>query len=100
MKQLQYNVRKTFQVKQSNRFEIVKQLRGIFEDGFSKYVVRIDVKSFYESISQKALFMKIEENQLLNFQSKKLLRQLIFSYENIEDGTIYKKDYGVPRELE
>lgn len=97
MKQLQYNMLKTFQVKQSNRFDIVKQLRVILEDGFPKYIVRIDVKSFYESIPQKVLFAKIEENQLLNFQSKKLLRQLIFSYENVKDKSINKEDYGIPR---
>ena len=97
MKQLQYNVFKTFKVKQSNRFEIVKQLRILLEDDFPKYLVRIDVKGFYESIPQNILFKRIEENQLLNFQSKKLLKQSIHCYEKMKDLMINKPSHGVPR---
>lgn len=97
MKQLQYNILKTFKVKQSNRFDIVKQLRILLEDGFPKYLVRIDIKGFYESIPQDILFERLEENQLLNFQSKKLLKQSIYSYENMKDLMVYKKNHGVPR---
>ena len=97
IKQLQYNILKTFKVKQSSRFDIVKQLRVLLEDGFPKYVIRIDVKGFYESIPQGILFKRIEENQLLNFQSKKLLKQCIYCYENMKDLMIYKEHHGVPR---
>jgi hypothetical protein len=97
MKQLQYNIFKTFKVKQANRFDIVKQLRILLEDGFPKYLVRIDVKGFYESIPQNILFKRIDENQLLNFQSKKLLKRCIYCYENMKDLMIYKEHHGVPR---
>lgn len=82
MKQLQYNIARTFKVKQSNRYDIVKQLRILLEDGFPKYVIRVDVKEFYESIPQSILIKKIEENQLLNYHSKKLLKSLLFTYED------------------
>lgn len=97
MKQLQYNIAKTFKVKQSSRYDIVKQLRILLEDGFPKFVIRIDVKGFYESIPQDVLLKKINENQLLNFYSKRLLKALVYSYENHKDLTKFKKEFGVPR---
>jgi hypothetical protein len=97
IKQLQYNIFKTFKVKQSNRFDIVKQLRILLEDGFPKYLVRIDLKGFYESIPQNILFERIEENQLLNFQSKKLLKQSIYNYGKMKDLILYNEGHGVPR---
>lgn len=87
MKQLQYNIARTFKVKQSNRYDIVKQLRIILEDGFPKYVVRVDLKSFYESISQELLLKKVDENQLLNFYSKRLIKSLLFTYEQCKRNT-------------
>jgi hypothetical protein len=99
MKQLQFNIFKTFKVKQSDRYEIVKQLRILLEDGFSKYIIRVDVQSFYESIPQDALMKKVEENQLLNFQSKKLLKTLIYTYEKDKDTTLFKKEHGIPRRV-
>lgn len=91
MKQLQYNIAKTFKVKQSNRYDIVKQLRILLEDGFPKYIIRIDVKGFYESIPQDILLKKFEENQLLNYYSKKLLKSLIFSYEQYKSEEVKRK---------
>lgn len=99
MKQLQYNIFKTFKVKQANRYDIVKQLRILLSDGFPKYFIRIDLKGFYESIPQDILMKKVDENQLLNYQSKKLLKTLVYSYETIKDSSIYKKGHGIPRGL-
>lgn len=88
MKQLQYNIAKTFKVKQSNRYDIVKQLRTLLEDGFPKYIIKVDIKGFYESISQDILLKKIDENQLLNSFSKKILKSLLFSYEKFKKNAL------------
>jgi hypothetical protein len=97
MKQLQFNIHRTFKVKQSNRYELVKQLRILLEDGFPKILIRIDIRGFYESIPQDSLVSKIEENQLLNYHSKRLLKSLIYSYEQSKDTKLSKPSYGVPR---
>jgi hypothetical protein len=96
-KQLQINISRTFKVKQSNRYEIVKQLKALLDNNFPKYLIRTDIKSFYESIPQERLLQKIDENQLLNFKSKKLIKSLIWHYEDIKDKDLYKPGHGVAR---
>jgi len=96
-KQLQINISRTFKVKQSNRYEIVKQLKAILDNDFPKYLIRTDIKSFYETIPQERLFKKIDENQLLNFKSKKLIESLLWHYEDVKDKAVYRPGHGVPR---
>lgn len=96
-KQLQINISKTFKVKQSSRHDIIKQLKTLLDNPFPKYVIRTDIKSFYESISQVNLLRKIDENQLLNYKSKKLIKSLIWHYEDVKDKDIYRPGHGVPR---
>jgi len=62
IKQLQNNIRKTFKVKQSNRHLILSQIKLLLNDSSPKYVIRTDISSFYESISQEKLFKKINNN--------------------------------------
>jgi len=97
MKQLQFNVHRTFKVKQTNRYDIVKNLRILLEDGFPKIFVKIDIRAFYQSIPQHSLLRKIDENQLLNFHSKKMIKDLIFSYEHMKNPGIQKTGQGIPR---
>jgi hypothetical protein len=101
MKQLQYNLRKTFKVSQANRFMIVKQLQIQLQDNFPKFIVRTDIKSFYESIPQKRLIEKINENTLLNRKSKKLISSLLFEYNQLkkESGIVENSgdERGIPR---
>jgi len=96
-KQLQLNISKTFKVKQSNRYEMVKQLKAILGNNFPKFLIRTDIKSFYESIPQDKLLKKIDENQLLNYRSKKLIKSLVWQYEAVKDKLLYKMGQGVPR---
>lgn len=101
MKQLQYNLRKTFKVKQANRFEIVKQVKTILEDNFPKILLRTDIKSFYENIPQSRLKAKIYENPLLSKQSKKLINSLLYEYNKLKaDAGIVEEigsERGIPR---
>jgi len=94
IKQLQYNVRKSFKVKQANRFAIVNQINSLLTDNFPKIVLRTDVKSFYESIPHDKLLTKINENPLLSFLSKKLIWKILKDF-LVESGVTDK--IGVPR---
>lgn len=80
MKQLQHNIYRSFNVKQSNRYQIVKQLKLILSDSFPKYVVRTDIRNFYESVPQYLLLKTINENSLLSPKSKSLIGNLIYQY--------------------
>jgi len=94
IKQLQYNVRKSFKVKQANRFAIVNQINSLLTDNFPKIVLRTDVKSFYESIPHDKLLTKINDNPLLSFLSKKLIWKILKDF-LLESAATDK--VGIPR---
>jgi hypothetical protein len=100
-KQLQRNIYKTFKVKQASRKTIIDQLRLLLDDGFPKIIIRTDIKKFYESIPHKELLAIIEENSLLSYPSKKIIRRVLNLYWNIliADGTKTATDerQGIPR---
>lgn len=101
LKQLQRNIYKTFKVKQSDRKNIISQLKILFDDGFPKIIVRTDIKSFYETIPHKELLSKIEENSLLSHPSKRIIKDILNQYWKIliADGIKKTTDerVGVPR---
>ncbi len=92
LKQLQLNFKKLYKVKQSNRFEIVNQLKNLLNDRFPKYIIKTDLKEFYETIPIDKLLQKIHEDNLLSPQSKKFLRQIIKKYKTLSGAT-----KGIPR---
>jgi hypothetical protein len=100
-KQLQRNIYKTFKVKQASRKTIINQLQLLLDDGFPKIVIRTDIKSFYESIPHKEILALIEENSLLSYPSKKIIRRVLNQYWNIliTDGIKSATDerIGIPR---
>jgi len=94
MKQLQYSFRRLYRVKQSNRFEIVNQLKCLLDDEFPKYIIRTDLKGFYESIPNDKILQKLNEDNLLSPRSKKFIKQIIREYES-KAGV--KRGTGIPR---
>ncbi len=92
LKQIQYNFRKLYKVKQANRFAIVSQIKGLLEDNFPKYVVRTDIQEFYESIPHDILLQKLNEENLLTFYSKKILFQILNEYKGLSSS-----NKGLPR---
>ncbi|OQB30052.1 MAG: Reverse transcriptase (RNA-dependent DNA polymerase) [Bacteroidetes bacterium ADurb.Bin174] len=97
IKQLQYNIRKTFKVKQSSRNDIIRQVFNLLSDGFPKVVIRTDIRHFYESIPQDKLFKKIDSNVLLSPHSKKLIRKLFYEFEDKKDKGKINYSIGIPR---
>ncbi|WP_298138030.1 antiviral reverse transcriptase Drt3a [Flavobacterium sp.] len=97
IKQLQRNLNKTFKVIQADRNRIIKQVYNLISDGFPKVIIRTDIHKFYESIHQKELFEKLENNTLLSPLSKKLLKRLFFEFERIKDLSVMEVGRGIPR---
>ena len=52
MKQLQFNINRTFKVKQGNRYLISKQLQSLLKDDYPKILLRTDIRGFYENVLQ------------------------------------------------
>jgi len=99
MKQLQYNIFRTFKVKQSNRYQIVKQVKTLLQDNFPKFIVRTDIRQFYESVPQHDLLKLIENNSLLSPKSKSLIKNLLYNYNKLTGqlNLNEKSRKGIPR---
>lgn len=96
-KKIQDNINKTYHVKQSSRYSILSELLNLLEDNFPKYVIRTDIKGFYESIPQKKLLDKINNDYLLSIKAKKFISQIFTSYNNLTGQTNPETNKGVPR---
>lgn len=92
LKQIQYNIRRLYKVKQSNRHEIICQLRELLADAMPKYIVRTDISSFYETIPRGTLLKKLRDDPLLTLQSKKIIRRILYEY-----GKVTGSHTGLPR---
>ena len=99
MKQLQHNINRTFDVKQSNRYLIVEQIKSILQDNLPKYVVRTDIEGFYENVPQEKLLSLINDNQLLSPKLKLLIENIIYQYNTFTKQNKLKKcdRKGIPR---
>ena len=92
LKQVQFNIRRLYKVKQANRHQIVCQLRELLGDKFPKYIIRTDISSFYESIPREQLLKKLRDDPLLTLASKKIIRRILFEYSAITGSNV-----GLPR---
>ncbi|HDZ07862.1 antiviral reverse transcriptase Drt3a [Pseudohongiella sp.] len=89
---LQNILRNTYEVRQSHRDLIVSRLKSICLDASPKYIIKADVKDFYESIGHKALIKKLHSSSRLSVLPKRILTQLLKSY-----AVLVGCDKGLPR---
>lgn len=97
LKQLQYNIHKTFKVKQANRHAILCDVKALLHTKMPLHIVRTDISSFYESIPQTTLLEKVEGNTLLSHKSKAFIRAILKLYDECKDKALVAKGIGIPR---
>lgn len=97
IKQLQYNIRKTFHVKQANRHAILSTIRTLLSSKIPLYVIRTDISGFYESIPQEKLLPMVNDNTLLSYKSKAFIRVILQLFEAQKDTAKILPGCGVPR---
>lgn len=76
----------------SHRDIIVSRLKSICSDQSPKYIIKADIKDFYESISHKNLTETLHSSSRLSVIAKRILTQILVSYSKL---TGLKK--GLPR---
>jgi len=97
LKQLQYNIHKTFKVKQANRHAILCDVKALLHTKMPLHIVRTDISSFYESIPHAILMERIEGNTLLSYKSKAFIRAILKLYDDCKDTSLVPPGIGVPR---
>lgn len=92
LRKLYKNIKRIYGIGQSNRNLIVKQMVSLLIDGSHKWIIRLDIRNFYESIERSLLMERFQEDGRLNYQSISLLKNLF------ADPSISEKK-GLPRGL-
>jgi len=91
-KQLQSNVKMSFNVQQSNRDIIIPQIKNLLEGNLKKIVIRTDIRNFYESINRNILMEMLDCESSLSFLSKKMIKNILEKYSELSNSS-----NGVPR---
>lgn len=92
LRKLYNNIKRIYGIEQANRNQIVKQMKTLLQEETTKWVIRLDVRHFYESISREHLINRFLEKGRLNYQSICLLR-------NLFANPVIASKKGVPRGL-
>lgn len=92
IKQTQRNISRLYGVKQADRHAIIEQIISLLNDQFPKYVIRSDIKDFYENITHTSLLTKITNDNLLTPFSKRILKNILKAYKD-KSGLVK----GIPR---
>jgi len=96
IKQLEYNIKRTFKVQQANRHAILTNIKILLNTKLPLYVIRSDISEFYESIPQKNLLECIIDNTLLSSRSVSYIKGILKEY-NKATSQASGEEKGVPR---
>ena len=92
LRKLHDNIKAIYKVQQADRNNIVRQMKILLSENVDMWVVRLDVRHFYESINRERLITKLVEDARLSYPSITLLQSL-FKVPVVASGT------GLPRGL-
>jgi len=85
LRKLNQNIKKLYKIKQSDRNQIIKQVKVLLsETSKNIYVTRLDIRGFYSNIDKNKILKKLLENDyLLSYHSKYLLRKLFLEHDQL-----------------
>jgi hypothetical protein len=90
LRKLNDNLKRLYKDEQANRRIIISQVKTLLEETCPFWVLKTDIKSFYESIDRDRVIAKFKDDSMLSFQSMYLLRK-VFENPTLSATT------GVPR---
>ncbi|HBN05407.1 MAG TPA: hypothetical protein DD434_06420, partial [Bacteroidales bacterium] len=90
LRKLNDNVKRIYKDEQANRRIIISQVKTLLSETCPFWVIKTDVKRFYENIDRKRLISKFNDDSILSYQSMYLLRKVF-------ENPILAGKSGVPR---
>ncbi|MEO7497193.1 MAG: antiviral reverse transcriptase Drt3a [Massilia sp.] len=90
IRKLNDNLRRSYNVRQANRAEIMSQVKLLLQEKLPFYVLKIDIKDFYESTDREFLVKSICNESLITYRGKELLKKLFL-------GSRHFAGKGLPR---
>lgn len=74
------NLKRRYKVKLKSRKEIVDELMTLFDENVDYYILRLDVKHFFESIDHEKLMQQIKKDALCSVREFDLIRSMLQTY--------------------
>jgi hypothetical protein len=90
LRKLNDNIKRIYKDKQANRKTIISQIITLMEETCPNWIIKTDIKSFYESIDRERLLAKFKDDSILSYYSLYLLDKLFFN-------SALQSSTGVPR---
>ncbi|WP_425599751.1 antiviral reverse transcriptase Drt3a [Frateuria flava] len=96
IRKISNNIRRCYGVRESNRSQLIRTAKQALAESVPKTILRIDIKSCYESIDRNKLLNKIQSDSLVSSETVSLAKQLF------REATARSKAHrsqGIPRGL-
>jgi hypothetical protein len=90
LRKLNDNIKRIYKDEQANRRLIISQVKTLLSETCPFWVIKTDIKSFYESIDRAQLISKFHDDSILSYQSMFLMKRIF-------ENPILVRTTGVPR---
>lgn len=92
LRKLNDNIRRIYKDEQANRKFIIHQVKTLLSETAPFWIIKTDIKSFYENIDRDRVFRKLKNDAMLSYYSIFLLRKIF-------ENPIIHSSKGLPRGL-
>lgn len=93
---IKQELRRSYKLHPANMDMIIEQIKGLLDNKMLKIVIRADIHSFFESISQNELVKKLSDDGFVSRKTVKYLKRILYTYN--ETANILDEK-GLPRGL-
>lgn len=76
LRKLNDNIKRIYKDEQANRKIIISQIKVLLEETCPYWIIKTDIKNFYESIDRERLLKKFQDDSMLSYYSMFLLYKL------------------------
>jgi hypothetical protein len=90
LRKLNDNIKRIYKDEQANRRIIIAQMKTLLSETCPFWVIKTDIKGFYESIDRERLVSKFQDDSMLSYQSMFLMKMVF-------ENPILAGKSGVPR---
>lgn len=92
LRKLNDNIKRIYKDEQANRKFIIQQVKTLLNDDAPFWIIKTDIKSFYESIDRDKILKKMKDDAMLSYYSIQLLKKIF-------TNPIISNNKGLPRGL-
>jgi len=90
LRKLNDNIKRIYKDEQANRRIIISQVKTLLSETCPFWVIKTDIKRFYESIDRDKMISKFQDDSMLSYQSRFLLKKVF-------ENPMLTGNSGVPR---